>query len=121
MPIPAALPLADRDQLFRDWAVPVTFRQLTRTVDPDTASVITTPTDISLEAVPGPPASQSLPQTAARLTAADLRVLFRSEDFADSPPSPADHILLNGLEYEILRITHQPTLQTTSCDCRRLT
>ena len=120
MTIPAQLLHADRDQLFRDRAVSITYRQLSRTVDAATATVSIETSDTTVEAVPGHLAGQPVDRTAARLAAVDLRLLVRAGDFTSPAPRVADRVLLDEQEYEILSIARWPVLGTVTLDCRHL-
>lgn len=120
MSVPAALLTDVRDQLFNDWAVTVTFREVTQTYDPDTGELEETYDDTSLLAVAGPVTNPTTPDTAAHHRTHERAFLIRAADLPDDASFATSRILHEGLEYTLTAADHAPLTDVIVFSARSL-
>jgi hypothetical protein len=108
MSVPAALLTDVRDQLFNDWAVTVTFREVTQFYDPDTGQLDEGHADTPLPAVVGPLTNPTTPDTAARHRSHERAFLIRAADLPDNASLVTSRILHAGIEYTLTAADQAP-------------
>ncbi|MFG0297803.1 MAG: hypothetical protein ACF8PG_18005 [Maioricimonas sp. JB045] len=107
----SSLPLIDRERLFDDWSVPVVFRQVVQSYDPQTGRVEETATDTTVQAIVRPLQTSPHPGTVAVHPDAQLAAILRSDD----PPADANiataRIVYQQQEYQVRSFTHSGDAQ----------
>lgn len=99
MHLPPAILTSVRDQLFNDWAVPVTFRDLTLNYNPVTGQQSEVADELELLAVVGPVRNEVTSDAAAVHHVQTRAFLIRSEDRPATAAPPHSSVVHAGVEY----------------------
>lgn len=106
--IPESIITGVRDQLFADWAVPVTFREVQQVYDPEEGEVSETVTDVTLLAVVGPVTNPTTTDTAAQHRSHERAFLIRAGDLPESASFLTSRIIHEDVTYAIAAADHAP-------------
>ncbi len=119
MSVPTAQLLSDRDRQFGDWGETITFREYTRTVDPQTQQVTEVEQETELLAIVGSELSSPTRQSSSRHLTDKISFLIKTEDLPTSNPAATSRIIYNGSEYDVLKFQLSARGLVYMLDCRK--
>ncbi|QDU41036.1 hypothetical protein Mal4_54010 [Maioricimonas rarisocia] len=101
----------DRDRAFDDWSVPVVFRQVVQTYDPQTGRVEETATDTAVQAIVRPLQSSPHPGTVAVHPDAELAAILRTDDLPADANLATARLVHDQQEYQVRSFTRSSDSQ----------
>ena len=101
MNVDSFITVADRDQCFADWGVPIVLREVAQSYEPESGALDESYVDHAITAIVGAASNESQAGTAGQHAQRELRFLIRAEDLPSGVEPRSARIVYQGVEYRI--------------------
>jgi len=119
MNVDSALTVADRDQFFADWGVPIVLREVAQSYEPESGVLDESYVDHAITAIVGAASNEAQAGTAGQHALQDVRFLIRSDDLPSGVEPRSTRVLYQGVEYRIESNTISATGQILALHGRK--